>query len=227
MPLQINLLAEQQLEAELRRRDPVKRGYWVAGFVVAGVLVWALLLQLKVWSSRSQAGRLKTELGALESQAATVRTNLVKTGEVERKLLLINQLATNRVLWAPALDALQFALVEDIQVVQCRVKQGYFVNPGVKANPKLNVKEVAPSSRESILWSIDAKCYAANDQTMQQQIYQFKRNLQHHPHFAGVFTNDNDVRMTTLNSRAQDPADPSRSFATFTLECSFPEKVRQ
>ena len=226
MPLQINLLAEQQLEAELRRRDPVKRGYWVAGFVLAFVLVWAFLLQLKVWSSRSQAGRLRTELRALESQAAAVRTNLVKTGEVERKLLVLNQLATNRVLWAPALDTLQFALVDDIQLLQCRVKQAYLVNPGVKANPKQGIKEVPASARESILWSIDAKCYAANDQAMQQQISQFKRNLQHHPHFAGIFTNDNDVRMTTLNSRGQDPADPSRSFATFTLECSFPEKVR-
>lgn len=226
MPLQINLLAEQQLEAELRRRDPVKRGYWVAAVAIAMVLVWALLLQLKVWASRSQARRLRTELSALESQAAAVRTNLVKTGEIERKLLILNQLATNRVLWAPALDTLQFALVEDIQLLQSRVKQVYLVNPGVRANPRQGVKEVPASSRESILWSIDAKCYAANDQTMQQQIYQFKRNLQHHPHFAGIFTNDNDVRMTTLNSRAQDPADPSRSFATFTLECSFPEKVR-
>ena len=47
MPIRINLLAEQQAAEELRRRDPVKRAIWVAGFFVVVVVVWSGYLQFK------------------------------------------------------------------------------------------------------------------------------------------------------------------------------------
>ena len=45
MPIRINLLAEEQYLAEMRRRDPVKRAAWVGGFLGAvAVACWGWLL---------------------------------------------------------------------------------------------------------------------------------------------------------------------------------------
>jgi hypothetical protein len=221
MPLQINLLAEQQLEEEMRRKDPVKRGYWAAALVAVLALIWVFSLQMTLWVAKSTTARAKIELESREKKASQVRTNLITTGNVERKLQSLNELAVNRVLWAPVLDALQFCMVDNIQVLNLRVNQKYTVDPGVRANVRAGIKEVSASSREQIVLLINAKCYAAEDQIML-----FKRNIQNHANFKSVFTNDNSVRMTPPSLRQQDPADPSRSFVTFSLECYYPEKVR-
>ncbi|MFA6545335.1 MAG: hypothetical protein WCS99_13035, partial [Limisphaerales bacterium] len=40
MPIRLNLLAEEQYLAEVRRRDPVKRAAWMGGFFVLLMLFW-------------------------------------------------------------------------------------------------------------------------------------------------------------------------------------------
>lgn len=225
MPLQINLLAEQQLAEEMRRRDPVKRGYWVAGFAVALVLLWGLYLQMKIWAAHSEAGRFKMQLGSIETKAGVVRTNMMQTSDVERRLLALNALAVNRPLWGPVLDALQFSVVPDIQFYDFKVRQSYAVDPGVKAEPAKNIKRVPAKSTERISLVIEAKCYAAD---AQDQIFQFRRKFQHHPNFKGAFTNDNSVSLNVPSLQRQpDLNDPARSFVKFSLEGNYPEKVRK
>ncbi len=221
MPLQINLLAEQQLEAEMRRKDPVKRGYWIAGLIVALMIVWVFSLKMTLWAASSSTTRAKLELESREKKASQVRTNLVKTADIERRLEALNELAVNRVLWGPMLDALQFSMLDDVQLLTLRVRQKYSVDPGVRANARAGIKEVPASSKEQIVLYIDAKCYAAEDEIMQ-----FKRNIQNHPNFKGIFTNDSSVRLTPPSLRQVDPADSARTFVTFSLECYYPEKVR-
>ncbi len=46
MAIRINLLAEAQEAEELRRRDPVKRALWGAGFLVFLVWLWTGSLML-------------------------------------------------------------------------------------------------------------------------------------------------------------------------------------
>ena len=45
MPIRINLLAEAQAAEELRRKNPVKRGIWIGGFLVLVVILWIAKLQ--------------------------------------------------------------------------------------------------------------------------------------------------------------------------------------
>ena len=45
MPIRINLLEENLVQEEQRRKDPVKRAVWIGGFVVFLVGLWALRMQ--------------------------------------------------------------------------------------------------------------------------------------------------------------------------------------
>ncbi len=54
MPIKINLLAEAQHAEDLRRRDPVKRGIWISGFLVFLVLLYIAKLQLDVWQKQRE-----------------------------------------------------------------------------------------------------------------------------------------------------------------------------
>src|SRR2546421_1393588 len=109
MPIRINLLAEEQVAEELRRRDPVKRAFWAGGAVVVLMLLWVILLQAKVFAANSSVNRYTQEWKGIEKKYNQITTNQLNTGEMERRLAALQKLATNRFLWAPALNALQTA----------------------------------------------------------------------------------------------------------------------
>ena len=59
MPIRINLLAEAQAAAELRRKNPVKRGIWIGSFLVCVVLLWIAKLQLDISFEKHSYNKLK------------------------------------------------------------------------------------------------------------------------------------------------------------------------
>ncbi len=131
MPIRINLLAEGQAAEELRRKDPVKRGIWIAGFFVSLVLLWLLKLQCDIWFDQKDLTRINSRWTEIKANYAAVTNNVMKTAEINRKLVALDQLTTNRFLWAPVLNALQKCVVNNVQVLRFRGDQVY-----VKQDPQ-------------------------------------------------------------------------------------------
>src|SRR5256885_14095324 len=116
MPIRINLLAEQQAADELRRRDPVNRTIWAAGLVIALLLIRGAYLQAKLMRAMREANHYASEWKAIETEYSLVTSNVDRIAEVERRISALQSLATNRFLWAPALNALQYATVDDVEM---------------------------------------------------------------------------------------------------------------
>ena len=129
MPIRINLLAEQQAIEEMRRKDPVKLGCWIAGFLVALMLIWSLALQLKSWSASEDLKSVQMRLKTLEKDSVLVITNQTRTSEMNKKLAALHQMSTNRLLCASVLNAIQFAIPENTRLVRVRTKQDYEESP--------------------------------------------------------------------------------------------------
>src|SRR6267143_2070202 len=127
MPIRINLLAEQQAAEDLRRRDPVKRTAWVAGFFVGILVLWSAYLQFKLMGIGREMNRVETEWKKLEPDYNKVITNLDKIADAERKWTSLQSLANNRFLWAAPLNALQYTLVDDVQIVRLKADQVYTI----------------------------------------------------------------------------------------------------
>ena len=117
MPIRINLLAEQQAEAEARRRDPVKRSAWAAGAVIAVVLLWSGNLQLKLSGLKSDLARQESGWKTIEPRFLQVSNNVREAGTIRKKLESLDKYVTNRLLWANSLDTLQHTADENVRIV--------------------------------------------------------------------------------------------------------------
>jgi hypothetical protein len=116
------LLAESQAAEELRRRDPVKRAAYIAGFVVFLVVLWSGTLQMKIIATNSDLRGLSSQWDSI-SEGYNKAVELQRGNiEVSQKLDGLNRLATNRFLWGTALNALQQTMdgVEQVQVLRVR-----------------------------------------------------------------------------------------------------------
>jgi hypothetical protein len=223
MPIRINLLAEAQASEELRRKDPVKRSVWIAGFFVSLVLLWILKLQCDIWFDQKDLARINGRWTEIKSNYAAVTNNVLKTAEIDQKLAALNELETNRFLWAPVLNALQKSVVNDVQLLHLKGQQTFVKEAPRQIGNGPTAKTVPATTTESISLFIDAKdCNA-----VQQNYTKYKEMLCESDFFVkSLGRRDGFVIDGTLSPPTVDPSDPSRSFITFALVSHFPEVHR-
>jgi len=221
MPIRINLIAEQQAAEDLRRRDPVKRTLWAAGFLVGLLVLWSAYLQFKLMGVGREMNRVETEWKKLEPDYNKVTTNLNRIADAERKWTSLQSLASNRFLWAAPLNALQYTLVDDVQIIRLKADQVYTITEGVKpsTNAAGGVSRGKPArSREKIVLTLEANDYSASN-----QIPRFQETINSYPYFK---TNLQKVEMTLRSAKQTDGSKLGKPFVFFTLECQFTEKDR-
>ena len=132
MPIRLNLLAEAHAAEEMRRRDPVKRALWLAALIIALMLVWSSYLQLRATLTNSDVTRAEAQMGSRTNEFHQILDNQKKTGEIDGRLRVLRQLASNRFLNGTLLNTFQQTTVEDVQLIRLRVEQFYTVFEGTK-----------------------------------------------------------------------------------------------
>jgi len=223
MPIRINLLAEAQAAAELRRKNPIKRGIWIGGFLVCLVVLWIADLQLDIFFDKHDYSSVESDWKSKMTKYSTVTNEQVKTGEVERKLAQLDYLSTNRFLWAPVLNALQKTMVDHVQVTRLRGEQAYVKEEGRDIGSGSSRKHMPGAMIEKVSLSIEAKDLKPGEQNYTK----YKENLCTFDFFANrLQRRDGFVMDGILGPLTVDPVDPSKEFVTFTLASHFPEVRR-
>ena len=180
MPIRINLLAESQAAEETRRKDPVKRSIWIAGFLVSLVLLWLLKLQCDIWFDQKDLAQINGRWTEIKANYGAVTNNVLKTAEIDRKLAALDQLATNRFLWAPVLNALQKCVVNNVQVTRFRGEQSYVKEEPHDIGTGATKRTIPGGVVEKTSLFIDARDSDAN----QQNYTKFKESLCNSEFFA-------------------------------------------
>ncbi|HEY3853664.1 MAG TPA: hypothetical protein VGO67_04640 [Verrucomicrobiae bacterium] len=223
MPIRINLLAEAQAAEELRRKDPVKRGVWIAGFLVCLVLLWLLKLQCDIWFDQKDLAQINGRWTEIKANYAAVTNNEIKTAEIDKKLAALDNLSTNRFLWAPVLNALQKCVVNNVQVTRFVGEQTYTAEAAHDVGSGATKKTVPGGMVEKVSLFIDARDSDAN----QQNYTRFKESLCGDDFFVKKLERrDGFVFDGTLSTPTADASDPGRAFITFRLASHYPEVRR-
>jgi hypothetical protein len=223
MPLSINLLAEAKALEDLRRRDPVKRAIWAAAALVVVMLAWSSELQLKSLIARGELNRVAAQLNTRTNEFQQVLTNQRKLAEANRKLNLLQQMVTNRMLHGTLLNALQQTTLDDVQLMRLKTDQTYVYNEEVKAKTNANdhlVPGRPASVTEKISVTLEARDSAPNPG---DQVNKFKQAINQAPYFQTAMGKSNEARLTNLSPPQ---TLEGKQFVLFTLECRFPEKTR-
>jgi hypothetical protein len=216
MPIRINLLAEQQMAEEMRRRNPVKLACWLGGFLVALVLLYSLSLKLKRVLTNYDVDLQQKHWRALETNNIQILNAQAKTRIIEQKIEALSSLCTNRFLWGSALNGLQFAMVDKIQLTRIRVSQTYTPIAEVKPKPNDKTKPQPARARENIRLVVDGKDFGPPGG---EQIELFKRSLVKTPFLNQFLTNENQIHLISRGQPQEDAQTPGRSFVFFSLEC--------
>lgn len=226
MPICINLLAEAKLAEELRRKDPVKRAIFIAGFVVSLLILWSSTLQFKIMASKSELSSLDSRWKDIEKNYLVALETKKRFTDVETKLNALQQVTTNRFLWGTAFNAVQQTLggIEDVHVTRLKTEQSYAQTEEVKARNDggrfVPGRPAAAAERITItLDAIDASAQPGG------QVSRFKESIAAVPFFQSTLQKTNGVLLTSLS--APQPGPHGRQQVNFTLQCFFPEKVRQ
>lgn len=224
MPIRLNLLAEDQAAEELRRRDPVKRAIWVAGLLVAVMLVWSSSLQVKAMLAHSNLSRVEIKIGIRTNEYQQVLDFQKKSGEVESKLAALHQLATNRFLNGTMLNALQQTTIENVQLSRLKAEQSYLFTDEVKAKKTESGRTLLAKPAtvtEKIVLTVEAKDTAPHPG---EQRIPFTDALARNPYLQNALGKTNEVKLTFLSGTLSQP--DGKAFVEFKLECRFPEKTR-
>lgn len=223
MPIKINLLAEAQAAEEQRRKDPVKRAVLLAGFAVFLVVLWAVTLQFKIITSSSELSSLAAQWKSLESSYDQVVKRQREAIETEQRLAALDQLRTNRFLWANALNAFQQTLnsLDGIQVTRLKTEQSYTTveqaAPGAQAAAAKKL-----SCKESIAVTLEG---LDNSNPAGGEVNRFKESIASTAYFRDTLAPTNAVLLTSLSAPQTSEMD-GRQFVKFTLQCAFPDKIR-
>lgn len=239
MPVRINLLSEAIAAEEERRNDPVKRSMWIGVFCVFLVLLWysTLLFEQMVVSSRLD--EKKTEWSRLEPSNKDLREASNGIRDAMTKITALDRLSTNRFLWAPVLNAIQYTMVEDrVQLVRLNGQQSYVVllppkedpkkktsAPGEKTAPAPKKKKKAnpASSTEKVLLTLDARDVGAQGE---QNFNAFIDAIGQSPYFKANLETGG-LRLAKLLPPTSEGGNADKAFTLFTVECKFPDKERK
>jgi hypothetical protein len=224
MPIHINLLAEAQAAEEMRRRDPVKRTIWVAGFFISLVLLWCLWIQLQIIQANSELKRHQAHWTSIEKRHTEVTDNLKASALIDSKLNSLNRLSTNRFLWGSTLNALQQTVVDQVQAVSVRTEQvySYLEAVGAKTNTAKVIAAKPATAVEKIGITIEARDWNPSEQNYNK----FKEAISKFSYFKTNMAKADALRLTSLSQPSFDPSDPVRPFVMFTLEMQYPEVRR-
>lgn len=227
MPIRLNLLAEAQLEEEMRRKDPVKYAIYCAIGIILAFGIWIGTNQMLISSKEREVKSLNSMWEKMKPQYNLVQSNIVLVNELNQRLNLLTNYVTNRFLWANVLNALQQCMTNvstDVQFARFRTDHSFVVSPPTVVT-KDNRKVVIPgSSVEKIKFIIEAKDYGRDED---DNITRLREAIAEFPFFKERMDRSRGVRLESLSPRMSDPTDPGRSYVLFTLECQFPDKTRQ
>jgi len=221
----INLLAEEQEAIEMRRRDPLRRGYFMAAAAVLLMLLWAGYLGLSIWRADAILNRFDIEQKTFEKNSRDSLAITSRAGEIERTLEGLNRLAANRFPWAPILNALQFTTVPGIEFHRLRIEQTISNQvPVVAVTPRssrTSTNRITNIVEKTVL-TIQAKNYGEP-----QAVDQLIEAIVAYPYFTNLLRSDQPVLLKDLQPRQVDPTDPNRTFVLFTTECFFADRAFQ
>jgi hypothetical protein len=209
MPIHINLLAEAQAAEDLRRRDPVKRVIIGGVLVVAAMLAWSSVVQVKVMLANNQLSQVQFSVDSDSSAYHTAITNDIKIAAAKIKIAQLQKLVNARMLQGNLLNALQKVSVDYVALTGVRVDQAYYQT----AKP--------PSVTEQVVVVLNARDYSPNPG---DQVGKFRDALAKESYFQDGLDRTNGIRLTDESAPQEDQS--GKGFVSFTLECHFPEKKR-
>jgi len=154
-------MAEAQALEEARLHNPVKLGIWIAGFFVAVMGLWIAEVQLDIHFARNQVALRKATWDFNETNYNKITSEQSLISATKAKIAALDHLQTNRFLWGPVLNALQYPVVTQVTVTHIWGVQTFEREPNKSIGAGATQKVILGSANfEKVKLSISGKDYS-------------------------------------------------------------------
>jgi len=213
-------MAEAQAAEEARRRDPVKLGIWVGIFCVCLVALWIVKMQLDISFANTQLANINADWKKAEPNYQMVTNFYERKKQITAKLDALDQLSTNRFLWAPVLNALQQTMVDNVEVTHLIGSQSILMEDASFVGSGSSKVMIPAKAAQKIKLTLFARDYNPKSEGYSQ----FKESLCNSDFFQKVLgRRDGFVLNGALGPLLVDPTDPNKQFQNFSLIAVFPD----
>ena len=197
----------------------------VAALLIGIVFSYVAFLQIRLIRAGQELEAREADWQKIAKSHEGLTQKLSQIKEVEGRLASLQQLAGSRFLWANALNALQKVSIANVNLTGFRVDQLYKYTEATKSRVvgKARVPATPATSTEKIVLTLTAKDYG---NPTDQNYSKFKDQLAALPFFKTQLPDANSIKFKRFSQPTVDKDDLSRSYVSFPLECSFPEKTR-
>ena len=218
----LNLIAEDIEARERRRRDPVRHVAIAACLILALLLGWAGKLRTGIWNVERELQRDAAERVQWERMRREISLAKGRLAEANQTLAALQTHYTNRFVFGSALDALQGAAMDDIQLTRLILQQSVANTEGRKAVTEKNktIPRKPGHSTEKVSLTLQAKNFAGPEEREK-----FIEKIASIPYFKQHLRKEEPVVLRNHMARQIDPLDPSKTFNLFTIECMYPDRV--
>jgi len=218
----LNLIAEEIEERRRRRRDPVRHVAFAACFIIAALLFWAGQLRVRLWSVERElknAGAERTQWERMRRELTLAKGRL---SEANGTLAAFQAHYTNRLVFGSALNALQLAAMDDIQLTRLTLQETVVNTAEKKGISEKNrtVPRQPAFSTEKVSLTLQAKNFAGPEEREK-----FIEKISSVPYFKEHLRKEESVVLRNHLARQVDPLDPERTFNLFTIECMYPDRI--
>ena len=219
----LNLIAEDIEERARRRRDPVRHLAFAASFIIAALLFWAIQLRARVWTVERQMKddiEERTEWERLRREITLAKGRLA---EANQTYAALQTHYTNRFVFGSALNALQFAAMDEIQLTKLTIQHSVATVEAKKAVVVDKTKTIPRKpgfSTEKVIITLQAKNFGGPEEREK-----FIEKVASVPYFKQYLRKEEPVVLRSHLARQVDPLDPGKTFNLFTVECMYPDRV--
>jgi len=218
----LNLIAEEIEERRRRRRDPVRHVAFAACVIIAALLFWAGQLRVRLWSVERElknAGAERTQWERMRRELTLAKGRL---SEANGTLAAFQAHYTNRLVFGSALNALQLAAMDDIQLTRLTLQETVVNTAEKKGISEKNrtVPRQPAFSTEKVSLTLQAKNFAGPEEREK-----FIEKISSVPYFKEHLRKEESVVLRNHLARQVDPLDPERTFNLFTIECMYPDRI--
>ena len=214
-------MAEAQALEEARLHNPVKLGIWIAGFFVAVMGLLIAKVEIDIIFAKNRLDTLNTTWNVNETNYNKATNQQVLISAIEAKIAALDHLQTNRFLWGPVLNALQYTVVTQVTVTRIWGVQTYEHEANKTIGAGASQKTIFGSATfEKVRLSISGRDYSPSGEGYKN----YEDALNHYDFFAKMMGGREGFTIEGApGPKFADAPGSSREYRAFTLTNQFPE----
>jgi hypothetical protein len=185
--------------------------------------IWIARVRLEKILLDSEYVRVTANLTRMSRAYSETINNAKQIEENDNAMSGLDLLASSRFLWTGPLNAMQYCMVSNIEVLRLTMHLNTVANK--TNNPAADAKGLKASpSQQPTTREIKSIIIQAKDSGNPPMVEKFIEAITSHTYFQQHLRKDKPILMLERLPKQVDPTNPKKEFVIFTLECYFQDR---